>query len=148
VLAVKRRAPEKAPEGVEVAPPDSLPRFLAESDAVVLTLPLNDSSRGMVDAGFLARMPAGSVLVNVSRAEIIDEGALLSALRAGHLAAYGGDVFWEEPLDPRHPLNELPSVLTPHVAGLTVQTIQGGARIVAENVRRLEAGEPLLYRVQ
>jgi phosphoglycerate dehydrogenase-like enzyme len=148
VLAVKRSAPEKRSDGVELGTPDSLPRFLAESDAVALTLPLSDSSRRMVDAAFLARMPPGSVLVNVSRAEVIDEDALLSALRTGHLAAFGGDVFWEEPLDPRHPLTGLPSVLTPHVAGLTVQTIQGGARIVAENVRRLEAGEPLLYRVQ
>jgi phosphoglycerate dehydrogenase-like enzyme len=148
VLAVRSRPPEESPRGVELGSPASLPRFLAEADAVVLTLPVSDSTRGMVDAAFLARMRPGSVLVNVSRAEIIEEDALLSALRSGHLAAFGGDVFWKEPLDPRHPLTELPSVLTPHVAGLTLQTIQGGARIVAENLRRLEAGEPLLYRVR
>ena len=148
VLAVRRSVPERAPDGVELGSPADLPRFLGEADAVVLAVPLSDATRGMVDAGFLARMPPGSVLVNVSRAEIIDRDALLSALRAGHLATFGGDVFWTEPLDPQDPLMQLPSVLTPHVAGLTLHTIQGGARIVAENVRRLEAGEPLLYRIR
>jgi phosphoglycerate dehydrogenase-like enzyme len=148
VLAVDRRQPKGPPEDVELGTPADLPRFLAESDAVVLTLPLNDTTRGLVDSAFLARMPSGSVLVNVSRAEIIDREALLSALREGRLAVFGGDVFWTEPLDPQDPLTELPSVLTPHVAGLTRQMIDGGARIVAENVRRLEAGEPLLYRIR
>jgi phosphoglycerate dehydrogenase-like enzyme len=148
VLAVKRSAPEVPPADVELGAPADLPRFLAEADAVVLAVPLSDTTRGMVDAAFLARMPTGAVLVNVSRAEVIDRDALLSALRAGRLAMFGGDVFWTEPLDPQDPLMQLPAVLTPHVAGLTWHTIEGGARIVAENVRRLESGEPLLYRIR
>ena len=148
VLAVRRSWPESPPDDVEPGSPADLPRFLAESDAVVLAVPLSDTTRGLVDTEFLARMPAGSVLVNVSRAEVIDREALLSALRGGRLGAFGGDVFWTEPLDPGDPLTQLPTVLTPHVAGLTVQMIQGGARVVAENVRRLESGEPLLYRLR
>lgn len=148
VLAVKRSWAEEAPAGIEPGTPAELPRFLGEADAVVLALPLSEATRGLVDAAFLARMPAGSVLVNVSRAEIVDREALLSALRTGALGSYGSDVHWKEPLDPADPLAELPVVLTPHVAGLTVQMIEGGARLVAENVRRLEAGEALLHRIR
>jgi phosphoglycerate dehydrogenase-like enzyme len=148
VLAVKRNWDEEPPDHVEPGTPADLPRFLGEADAVVLAVPLSDRTRGLVDAAFLGRMPEGAILVNVSRAEIIDREALLSALRTGGLAQYGSDVHWTEPLDPADPLAELPTVLTPHVAGLTVQMLQGGARVVAENVRRLEAGEPLLHRIR
>lgn len=147
ILGVKRTVPEVPSDDVELGTLEDLPRFLEESDAVVLCLPSSDETRGLVDDRFLARMRTGAVLVNVSRADLVDHQALVEALRSRRLALYGGDVFWTEPLDPRDPLVQLPTVLTPHVAGLTVNTLEGGARIVAENVRRLQAGEPLLHRV-
>jgi phosphoglycerate dehydrogenase-like enzyme len=88
VLAVRRSWPENPSDDVEPGTPADLPRFLAESDAVVMAVPLSDATRGLVDVAFLARLPEGSVLVNVSRAEIIDREALLSALREGRLGAF------------------------------------------------------------
>ena len=92
----------------------------------------------------LARLPAGAVLINPGRGRLVDETALLAALdRLGHATL---DVFRVEPLPPEHPFWSHPKVtVTPHIASATRPAT--AAQVVAENIRRAEAGEPLLHQV-
>jgi phosphoglycerate dehydrogenase-like enzyme len=125
-----------------------LPDLLPDADMVVLTLPLTQQTEGLVDAGFLARMPDGAALVNVARGKIVDTDALLAELRTGRLRA-GLDVVEPEPLPAGHPLWSAPNlILTPHAAG---DIIQSGARafaLVNAQLRRYLAGEPLINVVE
>lgn len=94
--------------------------LLAASDFVSLHLPLMPESREIVNADFLTKMKKGSFLINTSRGEMIDEQALLDALRSGHLKGVGMDAFQVEPPDPNNPLLTLPQVLaTPHLGAQT-----------------------------
>lgn len=138
-----RAAPEdEAPIAAEYR---SLEDLLAESDIVSLHAPLSPATRGLLDARALARMRPGSYLVNTARGALIDEGALVDALRSGHLAGAGLDAFAHEPVDPSSALLSLPNVvLTPHVAGSTRDTWTYRMSAAWDNVRRVEAGlEPL-----
>jgi phosphoglycerate dehydrogenase-like enzyme len=94
-------------------------------------------------------MRPGSILVNTARGGLVDEEALVEALRDGRLAAAGLDVFADEPLPAGgHPLLALDNVvLTPHVAWLTPETLERSLAVAVENCRRLAAGGPLLHRV-
>jgi phosphoglycerate dehydrogenase-like enzyme len=124
---------------------DALAAAAAEADYLVLTLPLTAESRGMIDASILAALHPSAWLLNVSRGALVDEGALLAALRAGRLAGAVLDVFSEEPLPPEHPLWDAPNVtITPHVSGATSRFRDD---LIVENVRRYLAGEPLLNPV-
>ena len=106
--------------------------LLERSDYVSVQLPSNRETRGMIDAGAFGRMKPGAVLINVSRAEIVDRAALLSALESGRLGGAGLDVFWEEPAAPGDPLTAFPNVvITPHTA---VAARWNGARDVEEAV--------------
>ena len=97
--------------------------LLASSDVVSIHLKLSEESRGLLDAGRLAQMKEGSVLINTSRGAIVDEQALVSALQDGPLSAAGLDVFESEPLAADSPLRSLPNVvLTPHI-GWTVEEV-------------------------
>jgi phosphoglycerate dehydrogenase-like enzyme len=126
----------------------SLDELLAASDVVSLHVPLADDTANLLDAGRLARMKHGAVLVNTARGGLVDQEALVDALRNGHLGAAGLDVFVHEPVDPADPLFRLDNVvLTPHVGWLTTGTFDRSFSIAAENVRRLEAGKELLHRV-
>ncbi len=132
-----------------VAALSDLPTLLPEHDAVVLALPLTTETAGLVDAGFLAAMPDGAVLVNVARGRIVDTDALLAELRARRLRAFL-DVTDPEPLPAQHPLWDAPNlVLTPHVGGGTrgweQRAYQG---LVRAQVRRWSAGEPLANLVE
>ncbi len=143
-LLYTARAPKPEAEGHF----RSLEALLAESDVVSLHIPETPETRGLIDARAIARMKRGAVLVNTARGGLVDQAALTAALRDGHLAAAGLDVFAQEPADPRDPLFALPNVVvTPHVAWLTTGTFDRSFAIAAENVRRLAAGEPLLHRV-
>jgi phosphoglycerate dehydrogenase-like enzyme len=127
---------------------ESLNRVLSDSDYVSLHVPLTRRTRHLIDADALARMRPGSILINVARGELVDEAALIHALRHGPLGGAGVDVFAAEPLDPSSPLLELNNVvLTPHVAGVTTGTSRRRAAAVAENVHRVAAGLPPLYSV-
>ena len=143
-LLYTARAPKPEAEGHF----RSLDALLEESDVVSLHIPETPQTRGLIDARAIARMKRGAVLVNTARGGLVDQAALTAALREGHLAAAGLDVFAQEPADPREPLFALPNVvLTPHIAWLTTGTFDRSFAIAAENVRRLAAGEPLLHRV-
>ncbi|WP_219994664.1 2-hydroxyacid dehydrogenase [Actinokineospora spheciospongiae] len=118
-----------------------LPALLPEHDAVVLVVPHTPATRGMVDAGFLARMPDGAVLVNVARGPVVDTGALLAELTSGRLRA-ALDVTDPEPLPEGHPLWSAPGLLlTPHVAGSCTGHRERAYRVVAEQVARFAAGD-------
>ena len=120
-----------------------LPELLATADVVVLTLPLTDDSRGMVDAGFLNRMPDGALLVNVARGQIVDTDALLAELRTGRLAA-ALDVTDPEPLPDGHPLWSAPNtIVTPHAAGHVAPAGPRAFAYVRGQLARYAAGEPL-----
>ena len=126
----------------------SMGALLSESDIVSLHIPETPETRGRINAVAIARMKPGAVLVNTARGGLVDQAALVAALRSGHLAAAGLDVFTAEPADPADPLLSLPNVvLTPHVAWLTTGTFARSFSIAAENCRRLEHGQPLLHQV-
>lgn len=120
-----------------------LPDLLPGADVVVVTVPLNDETTGMVDAGFLASMRPGALLVNVARGRVVDTDALVDALHSGRVQA-ALDVTDPEPLPPDHPLWSAPGVLiTPHVGGNTGAFPPRGRALAAAQLRRFAAGEPL-----
>jgi phosphoglycerate dehydrogenase-like enzyme len=126
----------------------SLPELLPAADVVSLHLPLTPQTTGIIDASAFAAMRRGSVLINTARGPLVDEAALLDALISGQLRGAGLDVFSREPVGTDDPLLKLPNVVvTPHLAWLTVETLERSVRIIAENCRRLGSGEPLLHRV-
>jgi phosphoglycerate dehydrogenase-like enzyme len=121
-----------------------LPELLTTSDILSLHLPLTTRSRHLLDAAALARMKPTAVLVNTSRGAIVDEAALVDALRAGRLAAAGLDVFDVEPVSPDNPLLDLPNVvLTPHVTWYTADTMRRYLTEAVANCRRLHEGQRL-----
>ncbi len=124
---------------------DGLLGAVGDADVLVLTLPLTDASRGMIDGRVLAAMRPTAWLINVSRGALVDEPALLEALRAGRLAGAVLDVFVEEPLPAGSPWWDAPNVIvTPHASGHTLRFFDD---LLIENIRRYLAREPLLNRV-
>lgn len=124
-----------------IATPDQLPALLPQCDIVVIAVPLDDSTRGLVDAGFLAQMRDGALLVNVSRGAVADTDAILA--EAGRLR-FALDVTDPEPLSPDHPLWSAPGVLiTPHLGGNTSAFIPRARRLVLGQFGRWSSGQPL-----
>ncbi len=120
---------------------DDLPTLLPEADVVVIAVPLDDSTRGMVDTSFLSRMSDGSLLVNVARGPIVDTDAMLAEV--GRLS-FALDVTDPEPLPADHPLWRAPGVLiSPHVGGNTTAFLPRIGRLVREQISRWESGSPL-----
>jgi phosphoglycerate dehydrogenase-like enzyme len=127
--------------GVHAA--DDLPDLLGSADVVVLAVPLDDTTRGMVDTAFLARMRDRALLVNVARGPVVDTDALVAAVASGRIRA-ALDVTDPEPLPTGHPLWTLPDVLiSPHVGGNTSAFLPRARRLVAEQLRRFANGQPL-----
>jgi phosphoglycerate dehydrogenase-like enzyme len=117
-----------------------LAQLLPEHDVVVLTVPLNDSTRGLVDAGFLARLPDGALLVNVARGGVVDSDALLRELRTGRIIA-AVDVIDPEPLPAGHPLWDEPGLLmTPHVGGASTAFRPRALALLRAMVERIASG--------
>lgn len=117
---------------------------LARADWVVLAAPQTVASKGMIDAAKLARMKPGAKLVNVGRGTLVDEAALVEALRAGRLAGAALDVMEAEPLAPESPLWTMPQVIvTPHVSGLGPRYWERAVDVFADHLRAYLAGEPL-----
>ncbi|WP_418116729.1 D-2-hydroxyacid dehydrogenase [Variovorax sp. 350MFTsu5.1] len=127
---------------------ERLHTVLPRADWLLLACPLSERTRGLVGAAALARMPAGARLVNVSRGEVVDEPALIDALRGGALSGAYLDVFAHEPLSADSPLWDLPNVIvTPHTAGHSDGNEARVAGIFLDNLQRWMRGEPLLNRV-
>jgi len=130
-----------------------LDELLMESDIVSLHVPLKDSTRGMIGAGELALMKAGSLLVNTARGLVVDQHALAAALESGHLGGAAVDTFDPEPPPANHPLLSLSAdakrrlLLTPHIAGLTVPSFRRLLDACIDNIKRVLAGEPPLNQV-
>ncbi len=128
--------------------PEGFARLLEESDFLVLTAPDTPETRGIFNAEALGRMRPGTTLINISRGRLVDEDALVEALRWGRLRGAGLDVFVQEPLPEDHPFWTLPNVLlTPHVSAVTRHFWRRETDLILENLRRYLAGEPLLNRV-
>ncbi|MBW5484813.1 2-hydroxyacid dehydrogenase [Streptomyces bambusae] len=120
-----------------------LPGLLPEADVVILCTPLTEGTRGLVDAGFLARMKDGALLVNVARGPVVVTGDLVKELQAGRLRA-ALDVTDPEPLPAGHPLWHAPGVLiTPHVGGSSSAFEPRAKRLLVRQLTRFAAGDPL-----
>jgi phosphoglycerate dehydrogenase-like enzyme len=125
-----------------------LPELLAQSDIVSLHLPLTATTQGLIDRSALAGMKRGALLINTARGALVDQNALIEALRCGQLQAAGLDVYDEEPVPGDLPLLEMDNVvLQPHVAWLTAETLDRSLAVAVENCRRLRDGADLLHRV-
>jgi phosphoglycerate dehydrogenase-like enzyme len=157
VVATRRRGPEAVPpdlarEGVPGGPglerltgPEGLPELLAESDFIVLAAPLTPETEGMIDEAALASVKPGAWLVNVARGRLVDERALLRALREGPLGGAVLDTFRDEPLPPGSPFYDLPNVIiTPHTSWSSGRVLDRSVELFCDNLRRYAAGEPLL----
>jgi phosphoglycerate dehydrogenase-like enzyme len=122
---------------------DELPDLLGAHDVVILTVPLTDDTRGMVDAGFLAALPDGALVVNVARGGVVDSVALLAELASGRLTA-AVDVSDPEPLPAGHPLWDQPGLLlTPHVGGASSAFRPRAVALLRGVVEDLAAGRPV-----
>lgn len=121
-----------------------LDELLDRSDVVSIHVRLNEETRGMLGADELARMDEDAVLINTSRGAVVEEEALLSALREGRIGGAGLDVFWTEPPGEDHPIFDVDNVLaTPHLAGATTETRVRMLRTTAECVVKAIEGEPI-----
>lgn len=144
VVGVKRHPGGPIPDIDEVHPPAALPDLAPAADAVVLSLPATAETRGLFGRELIARLPSHAIVVNVGRGAVVDEAALVTALREGRLAGAALDVTTVEPLPPDSPLWGLPNVLlTPHTMALSPAE---NARIVdlfADNLRRFLDRRPL-----
>jgi phosphoglycerate dehydrogenase-like enzyme len=159
-LAVARRAvgfglkvravdvrPIDRPPGVEsVWGPDRLDDLLSLSDVFVVTAPLTDRTRGLVDRRRVGLLPPGAFVIVISRGNILDEDALVEAVRAGRIAGAGLDTTSLEPLPPDSPLWGVDNILiSPHCSATSPSLWVGRREIYAENLRRFLAGEQFLY---
>ena len=128
-----------------VGGPDTLPDLLAESDFIVLAAPLTPETQDMINAETLAMVKPGSWLINVARGRLVDERALLRALRDGPLGGAVLDTFRDEPLPPLSSFYDLENViLTPHTAWSSGRVLDRSVELFCDNLRRFAAGEPLL----
>lgn len=158
VRAVRRDPSAPLPDDLDVAwvgGEHELVDLLAASDLVVVTVPLTEDTRSLIDAAALAAMKTSAVLINVSRGPVVDEQALHTALVDGTIAGAGIDVWWRNPRDADAPppshldftgLGNV--VLTPHQSGHTEDVFSGRARDIADKVDALAAGRPLRSLVQ
>ncbi|MBK3564056.1 MULTISPECIES: 2-hydroxyacid dehydrogenase [unclassified Streptomyces] len=138
-VARSGRTTERGP----VHPLTELPALLPDADVVILSTPLTETTRHLVDAEFLARMKDGALLVNVARGPVVDTKALLAELESGRITA-ALDVTDPEPLPQGHPLWQAPGVLiSPHVGGPTSAFLPRAKRLVVDQLGRFVNHEPL-----
>lgn len=138
VVGTQRR-PSGLPQFVQLLPVDEL---FAQSDFVVLSCPLTPETKSMVGATLLGRMKPTAYLINAARGQLIDDAALVSALREFRIAGAALDVFSIQPLPQDHPFRSLPNLLlTPHLAGLTADSMERIGRIACEDIVRMLRGE-------
>lgn len=132
-----------------IYPGEALHSMLAECDYAVLTLPLTERTRHLIDASMLRDMKPTSFLVNIGRGAVIKEADLVRALQKGWIAGAGLDVFEQEPLPDSSPLWRMDNViLTPHISGMTAHYDERAVDLFTANLRRYLAGEPLFNLVE
>lgn len=146
VIAVREHAGRPKPEHVdEVLPTSQLDKLLSRSDYVVLSPPVTPATRGMIGRAQLAAMKKDGYLINVGRGPLVDEAALIEALREHRIAGAALDVFDQEPLPPDSPLWDLENLLIlPHTGGMTNKMWDRHYAVFAENLRRFLSHQPLL----
>jgi len=126
------------------APLVSLDELLARSDVISMNLTLNDETRGFLGTAQFKRMKPGVIFVNTARGALVDETALIEALRSGHIRHAGLDVFHAEPLKPDHPLAQMDNVtLTAHAGFRTLEASETLIRRALDIVRGIVAGKAL-----
>jgi phosphoglycerate dehydrogenase-like enzyme len=152
VCAIRQQAEAQTPNGLSfVGGPERLDDILQQADYLAVTLSLSPATRGLLDDRRLRLMKRTAFLINVARAEILDEKALYGALASGRLAGAAFDVWWHYPssaeptLPATQPFHELGNVLmTPHVSGWTEGMLDARATLIATNIERIARGEPPL----
>jgi len=128
-----------------VGGPATLATLLSESDFIVLAAPLTPETEEMINADTLAQVKPGAWLINVARGRLIDERALLRALRDGHIGGAVLDTFRDEPLPPMSSFYDLPNVIvTPHTAWSSGRVLDRSVELFCDNLRRFASGETLL----
>jgi phosphoglycerate dehydrogenase-like enzyme len=143
ILAWSRSLTDEAArtDGVERADKD---RLIAQSDVISVHLPLNDSTVGIIGAGDIARMKRGVILVNTARATVVDQPAMIAALRSGQISMAGLDVFEQEPLPRNHPLRRLPNVvMTPHIGYVSADSLAGMYAAIIRTLVAYRQGTPI-----
>ncbi|MGQ0548913.1 MAG: D-2-hydroxyacid dehydrogenase [Armatimonadota bacterium] len=140
-----KRTPEPIPHVERVLTPEHTDEVLCTADFLVILLPLTPQTRGLIDARALRLMKSSAVLINVGRGPIVQEAALMDALRAGVIAGAGLDVFDHEPLPSDSPFYQMENVIiTPHVSGASPTYLDRAIPLFCENLRRYLTGAPLL----
>jgi D-2-hydroxyacid dehydrogenase (NADP+) len=150
VICVTRAPAPAVPEIDRVVSREKIHEVLPSADVVMIAMPLDDGTRGFLNAERIALMQERAILVNISRGKVVDEAALARAVTEGRIMGAGIDAFAEEPLPAKSPLWDLPNVLiTPHVGG------QGGRQlwrrmsdVIRDNTRRYLSGAPLKHVVR
>jgi phosphoglycerate dehydrogenase-like enzyme len=155
VCAIRRQAQSAPPDGVWfISGPERLDDVLRQSDYLVITLSLSLETRNLLDAQRLHLMKSTAYLINVARAEIVEETALYRALASGGLAGAALDVWYRYPttvgtarpaMQPFHALSNV--IMTPHVSGWTEGMLAARAKLIADNIARIARGEPPLNAV-
>jgi phosphoglycerate dehydrogenase-like enzyme len=139
-----RRTRGNSPEVDELFQAAQMAAFLDGLDVLVVAAPLTAETHGMIGAEQLASLPRGALLVNVGRALVVDQDAMLAALQRGHLGGAALDVFETEPLPPDSPLWQMPNVfVSPHCCDASPQSLERGLELFLDNVGRFLRGEPL-----
>jgi phosphoglycerate dehydrogenase-like enzyme len=155
VCAIRRQAQPELPDGVSfIGGPERLDDVLRQADYLVITLSLSPETRNLLDARRLKMMKPTAYLINVARAEIVEEAALYQALASGGLAGAALDVWYRYPtaagavLPATQPFQTLDNlIMTPHVSGWTEGMLAARAGLIAENIRRVARGEPPLNAI-
>jgi phosphoglycerate dehydrogenase-like enzyme len=155
ICGIRRQAQAEAPDGVSfIGGPERLDDVIRAADYLAITLSLSPQTRGLIDARRLGLMKRGAFLINVARAEIVDEPALYEALASKSIAGAALDAWYHYPTAPgpaqpaTQPFHELGNlIMTPHVSGWTEGTLAARATLIAENIARTARGEPPLSAV-
>ncbi len=155
VCAVRRDVTRSDTQGLaSLGGPDALDEVLRQADYLAITLPLTDATRGLLGERAFRLMKPTAILINVARAEIVDEEALYRALEQKTIAGAALDVWYRYPTDSgptlpaRLPFHQLPNVLmTPHVSGWTEGMLEARAKLIAENIQRTMQGEPPMNQI-
>lgn len=156
VCAIRRDVTRAGAEGLSLlGGPEALDEVLRRADYLAVTLSLSDQTRGLIGARELALLKPTARLINVARAEIVDEDALYRVLADGRIAGAALDVWYRYPKEPgptlpaHRPFHELANVLmTPHVSGWTEGMLEARAKLIAENIERTARGEPPLNLIR